>query len=85
MNPFTVTIHVTQEDILRGEKRMCQHCPVALALQRATGTVFRVGEHEATRHDYRAKARLPMALQHWIRAFDNGEPVKPIEATLEFK
>lgn len=86
MNPpikLPLTIHVTQEDINSGIPKKCSKCPVALAINRATGLAATVkfhpnyiGENE---HDI---FMTPDCVIAFINKFDAGNHVSPFSFTI---
>lgn len=82
MEPVKVTVEVTQADIDIGCKKDCLNCPVAVALERATGKMWSVLGTCARRPAEFEVYLLPESARQFIGAFDEGEPVKPF--TFEF-
>lgn len=91
-----LVINVTQEDIEKGERGECARCPVARALQRATGDPIAdviPGEHRGLSARFHATSvtpakrhPLPDAVVDWIGKYDGAvgdEPVKPFTFELE--
>ena len=90
--PCTLTIEVTQEDIDRGLPRNCGHCPVALAVMRATGfeevyvsawsmQLYRKGSYVPG-----GSALTPKEAAGFIDAFDGrGACPEPFSFTVDFK
>jgi DNA-binding HxlR family transcriptional regulator len=76
-----MTIRVTSRDIKRGQRRLNDCCPVALALRRHF-------PHSAVRVHWSALELLgemrPMAkrVQRWVHRYDDGLSVRPFEFTL---
>ena len=75
-------IAVTQEHIDRGERKVCNGCPVALAL-RNDGYDSRV---EYTSMQFRIEGtkygcETPRSVQKFILAFDKGRAVAPFSFT----
>ena len=74
-------VEVTQEDINRGMPKVCDRCPIALAMRRAGCAFVYVEPH---RVDWRRRgilsgkySSLPSEATRFIMAFDNAEPVQP--------
>lgn len=73
-------VEVTQEDIDAGRKRDCYACPIALSIKRqgfgsvavSQGNIWVVGCEYDT----------PLHVEEFIKAFDEGKPVKPFAFTL---
>lgn len=68
--------------------KMCTLCPIAKELDRITGQPWVVYENEAvplvrTGDKTYPRVRLPVQVADWIRRGDAGEPVEPIEFTVE--
>lgn len=82
----TVTVEVTQADLDNGERKLCRSCPVALALQRATGTAWYVEYSGATicRGGER-RVDFPLTVAEFIRDFDDGAPVQPFSFVAEIR
>lgn len=80
-------VDVTQEDIDRGMPKRCSFCPVAKAIQRATGNKYfyvAVSGSElcdsvraVTRTDYIDAIDLPPEVLVFLTRFDAGKPVEP--------
>lgn len=79
---------VTTEDIAAGGRGDSENCPIARAVQRATGETF--WNANGTRiHNSRALFAgsevqhsfmpIPVWMADWIRAFDRGDSVEPFE------
>ncbi len=68
-------IEVTQRDISRGERGSITHCPVALAIKRATRRGACVSNECASVGD--EDIFLPARVGKFIEAFDARKPVKP--------
>lgn len=78
-----ITVNVTQQDINRGIKMACLHCPVSLALTRSYNSKESIFVGGA---DYFVKNRvyrLPQELKDFIHKFDNGFEVKPFTLTFQ--
>ena len=82
-------ISVTEQDIKKGFVGECRACPIALAIERATGrvgvavarTYVNLGEIRAT--GYHDLADLPESARSFIQRFDSRNPVEPFEFELE--
>ena len=82
--PMRIT--VTIEDIEAGRRYDPVRCPVARALRRTGMAYFTVMESAVRLRDedhYGGLLVLPGLVQDWIRGFDRGEPVQPIDFELE--
>lgn len=83
------TVTITAEDITRGERNDCEHCPGALAIARAFPELLRVevensGLNYCTGQDELWKSRdRPWLLRRFVYQFDDGQHVDPIEFELE--
>lgn len=76
-----LTIDVTAEDIRDGKPKLCESCPIALAIKRAyPGLPVNVEEEEVVigEHAY----NLPDDVSDAIRAIDYGIPVEPFQFSL---
>lgn len=81
-------IDVTAKDIARGEPLNGCNCPIALALRRVTGKVWRVVNHVAWREedDRRTTIRLPHECLVFQQRFDfpgRREPLQPFSFEVE--
>lgn len=79
-------IKVTEQDIERGSRVFSDHCPVALAINRATGRHAIVYHHaikigELSRIEY----PVPDKVREFIQDFDSGKEVQPFEFDLELR
>lgn len=76
-------INVTHEDIARGRRVFCDRCPIALAVQRATGN-FNAGA--GPRSIWFGNPVIhygtPVSAAEWMLAFDRSEPVEPFSFAL---
>lgn len=83
---MTITIDVTAEDIEQGDSK-CASCPVARALQRATGddwTAHHDGLARRMPPDGRRESFLaPPELLRFIQKFDRGRNVQPTSFTFD--
>lgn len=87
-------IVVTQDDINNGKRKSYCECPVALAVKRAFRT-NRSGKPVHVRHEAIMVGELTgdrfyvaltdSATDKFISNFDQGVPVKPFEALIEFR
>lgn len=76
----SLKVRVEQEDITYAERCNCTECPVARAIRRRTGAVVYVGYRTVKAgEDYYA---CPKVAEEWIRRFDSGHWVDPIEFEL---
>jgi hypothetical protein len=78
-----VTVTVTPEDIARGTRRSCTRCPVAIALQRATGRPGWLIGYGPVFLNRRPLGRMSDELTQWLCAFDAGRPVPAIQFTID--
>jgi hypothetical protein len=78
-----IKVKVTADDIRQGRPMRQRDCPVALAMQRATGLPVRV--HINTFSVGRKKGRypLPRAVARFVCNFDDGLPVRPSSFTVD--
>ena len=83
-----VRVRVTAADIAAGRPSDACSCPVALAVQRATGDptvdvcgVVAAGSLRA--HFGLRGVDLPLAAVNFVSAFDRGDPVTPFEFDLD--
>jgi len=86
MNPpinLPLTIHVTQEDIDEGVQEDCERCPVARAVERATG-ISTVVQFERISVNCQNKVVFvtPTYVRIFIKAFDETRLVTPFSFTL---
>ena len=81
-------IEVKQKHIDNGQKFRSVRCPVALAAKETVGPevqlifgpdYFVVAGHPRARYD------LPLEVQDFIRAFDDGLPVQPFTFELNYE
>jgi hypothetical protein len=85
----TVTVEVTDKDIIHGERDSCRRCPISLAIQRRLrrGYSAWVGEwdvdfwNELMVKEHRAD--LPPDAIEFIEDFDNEDMVSPISFPLD--
>jgi hypothetical protein len=78
-------IEVIQEDIDFGRQCEIGNCPLALALNRATGHAWGVGGCTCWRlkGPSAVSIMLPDAAQQFVYAFDHGRAVTPISFEIE--
>lgn len=78
-----IQIHVTDSDILNGQRGSSTACPVAWAIRRTLsyGTFIRVGKTTAAIGG--GYVTLPTAAAGFVRAFDFGEPVEPFSFEID--
>ena len=81
----TVTVEVTQEDIDKGKAYDCLKCPIALALQRATGGLsVWVNPGTWRIRDYSMRwCKFSSEEAAFIEDFDEGRLVEPFHFTVE--
>lgn len=79
-------INVTQADIENGHRADCFHCPIALAVIRATGIFSTVDSDGIRIYDNPVK-RFPhdMQRQEFIERYDHKETVEPFSFEIEFE
>lgn len=82
-------IVVTEEDITNGKRHAPYSCPIALAIQRATGySILAVypksGGRGAVRIGYKI-IPIPMAVNQAIMKFDSENKMEPFEFELPYK
>lgn len=79
-----MVIIVTQEDIDSGVKRACNLCPVARAAERVFKHVVSVGTFALhVYYDAHTEAfELPFVARQFVRDFDLGVTVEPLEFEL---
>ena len=80
-------IHVTQDDIYRGNRRNCNYCPVARAVARATSEseVYVGGDIFIRKNEHGSVYHAPRSVRRFIRRFDKGLPVAPFTFILRPK
>lgn len=84
-----MTIHITQEDIDNGVARSCIKCPIALALNRQAQLNFIYVDTRdrfsrcVVEYDIFKEIDLPHKAFLFMKAFDQGKPVKPFSFELE--
>lgn len=77
-----IRIEVTAEDIERGVLADCTECPVALAVERATGDQAHVYDGSVTLTSDCVYTSLPDDVNRRIRAYDAGESMVPFSFEL---
>lgn len=78
-----MTIEVTQDDIDKGDEADCDKCPIALAINRATGKRWCVVWHRCwLDEDHSPSIDLPESAVDFIQDFDNDQSVKPFSFEL---
>lgn len=76
-------IDVTGDDIQNGHRAGCYDCPVALAIERATGEEAHVfGSTVMLNGDSRRTYRLPNVALARIDAYDGGRSMEPFSFEL---
>lgn len=82
---MNLTVHVQQHHIDAGIRGHCRLCPVAVALQHATGEAWNVDEADAWRGmgKERRQFRFPPEVVGFIGRFDDGEQCEPFSFTVE--
>ena len=80
---MAITIEVTAEDIVNGQRSRCYHDPIALAASRALGVRTFTGVLHIHAVDGRSSWLLPRIATKFILDFDVGKPVKPFSFTIE--
>lgn len=81
---MTYLIDVTREDIEDGERDSCTSCPVAIAIQRATGKVASV-DYGRLELPGCATIRLPDFVEKFTLDFDSGAPVEPFSFLIDLE
>lgn len=86
---MTLTVHVLQHHIDAGVRGNCRLCPVAMALQQATGgEAMLVGFRGVIwavwpRGHSKGQTRIPAEVAAFIRRFDRGEECGLFSFTVE--
>jgi len=78
-----MTIKVTADHIKRGRRAQCFECPVALALDEATGQFWKV--KSASLYNVTSNLQIhnvPLSVTTFVRDFDDGRIVSPFEFEL---
>lgn len=83
-----MTITITESDIANGQSSACTLCPIALALERATGERWFVGTKGVTLLVHLGDPEgtwslLPDAARAFVQAFDKGQSVEPFSFELD--
>jgi len=73
----TFTVRVTRKDIREGQPDDPNYCPIALALQRATGVEDVEVESSSIRVDGFKELTTPRHIEDFVEDFDGGGNVKP--------
>lgn len=77
-------IRIEQRHIDGGERRHCDHCPIALALNEATRDQWVVSLNSYWRaRDQKTLHPLPEAARVWIENYDAKRLVLPTEFEME--
>lgn len=88
MNPITLTVEVTAEDIVSAVRGDCSKCPIALALGRAApDAVWAFAATTNLIYDTpygRRFAATPLVAKDFMSKFDLALPVSPFTFTAEF-
>lgn len=79
-----ITINVTQRDIDHGKIQDCTDCPVALAIRRSVGPLYKVDVIRSIVVISGKVRCLPREVSEFIRRVDAGLPVKPFSFNLGF-
>lgn len=77
-----VVVRVTKADIRKGRPGMWHMCPVAHALNRATGKKWRVIGRKAENEDG-CWISLPVSVNDFVRKFDALSEGDPFEFSIE--
>ncbi len=82
-----MTIEVTEDDIINGEPTEPCKCPVALALERATGKQWIVSCNDAgtSEEEGYALTMLPPDVRDFIKTYDNRGTVSPFTFYMDIK
>lgn len=75
-------IRVTKKDIEQGKLMNELFCPVALAIKRATGVLWKVNPQAITR--WGRKIALPYSVESFIDQFDRSKEVQPFTFNIRF-
>lgn len=78
-----IEINVTEADIKDGKRKCAELCPVARALEAATGRQWEVTERSAVCWGNWAKVKLPLKVWNFVKEFDDGYPVRPFNFYVE--
>ena len=76
-------IAITQEMINKGKRGKACHCPTALAFREVCPWVPRVSCQTVTFGSDVKVYELPLQVCSFIRKFDDGHPVEPMEFEME--
>lgn len=83
---MTLRVDVLQHHIDAGLRRDCRLCPIAFALQRATGETWTVTVMRGWRNwdlPSATSVRFPAEVTMWMRRFDAGEECRPFSFAVE--
>lgn len=88
-----MTINVTQDHIEAGFPDNCHNCPVALALNRATGHKWTVEREYAGLMNSKTgtlmypevRVIFPLSVREFTRNFDQGNPVSPFSFEIDWE
>lgn len=78
-----VTVNVTQRDIELGVRNSSTHCPVARALHRHRPFRYATVNGFEAYNPWHGTTPLPLNVQQFVAAFDDGDPVAPLQFTVE--
>ena len=69
-----ISVEVTQSDIDQGEKQACEHCPIAIAVRRASGGYPWVGRFfiSVTTAEGHVEYATPHSVYDFIDRFDEA-------------
>ena len=73
-----VLIRVTDDDILFGQARTSQQCPIARAARRRLKGELKVGPWDIYFTGSPEYIRLPQRARYFVQDFDHFSPVEPI-------
>lgn len=79
-----VRVEVTADDIAAGKTYDCFHCPVAIALARATGFEQAYAGPGSFGNGNGRKGATPTEASEFMYAFDAGKQVQPFAFEVEF-
>jgi hypothetical protein len=80
------TVHVTGDDIAKGEPEKCASCPIALAVKRLLNPSYQVAitdeelnihYHALSSHEYYFWTPLPDVAKRFVAAFDRHRSLPP--------
>lgn len=78
-----IRVNVTQRDIERGVQNSGGRCPVARAMRRHRPFRFASVNGLEAYVPWGGKYTLPLEVQEFVGAFDDGDPVEPFTFDLE--